>query len=231
MTTALCDTCVPTLVPVLAGSVAETPEAQAPPAERSAAENIRLAQQGDESAFEQIYKAHSRRVYGLCFRMTGNSSLAEDLTQDVFLQVFRKIQTFRGESAFSTWLYRLTVNVVLMRRRIKTLNETSLEARNEEEGESFTRRELGRVDPGVLGAVDRVNLKRALKQLPRGYRQMFILHDVMGYEHHEIAGALGCSIGNSKSQLHKARIRLRSILRSANSVRSRLRAMKIANRR
>jgi RNA polymerase sigma-70 factor, ECF subfamily len=149
MTTALCEPCVPTLVPVLPASVAETRQRHTPPAERSAAENVRLAQEGDESAFEQIYKAHSRRVYGLCFRMTGNSSLAEDLTQDVFLQVFRKIQTFRGESAFSTWLYRLAFNIVLMRRRIKTLNETSLEARNDEEGESFARRELGRVDLGV----------------------------------------------------------------------------------
>ena len=212
MTTALCEPCVPTLVPVLPASVAEKRQRRTAPAERSAAENVRLAKEGDASAFEQIYKAHSRRVYGLCFRMTGNSSLAEDLTQDVFLQVFRKIQTFRGESAFSTWLYRLAFNIVLMRRRIKTLNETSLEARNEEEGESFARRELGRVDLGVSGVVDRVNLKRALKRLPHGYRRIFILHDVMGYEHHEIAEALGCSVGNSKSQLHKARARLRTIL-------------------
>lgn len=227
MTTALCDTCSPALVPVLPVCAAEPRQIQAPPAERSAAENIRLAQQGDASAFEQIYKAHSRRVYGLCFRMTGNSSLAEDLTQDVFLQVFRKIQTFRGDSAFSTWLYRLAVNIVLMRRRIKTLNETSLEARNEEEGENFTRRELGRVDMGVSGVVERVNLKRALKQLPHGYRQIFILHDVMGYEHHEIAEALGCSVGNSKSQLHKARARLRAILGSAGRLRARSQAMEI----
>jgi RNA polymerase sigma-70 factor, ECF subfamily len=161
--------------------------------------------------------------------MTGNSSLAEDLTQDVFLQVFRKIQTFRAESAFSTWLYRLAVNIVLMRRRIKTLNETSLEARNEEEGESFTRRELGRIDMGVSGVVDRVNLKRALKQLPHGYRQIFILHDVMGYEHHEIAEALGCSVGNSKSQLHKARVRLRKILGGRGRERPRFQAVETAS--
>ena len=129
MTTALCEPCVPTLVRVSPAPVAEPRQRQSAPAEQSPAEIIRLAQEGDASAFEQIYKAHSRRVYGLCFRMTGNSSLAEDLTQDVFLQVFRKIQTFRAESAFSTWLYRLAVNIVLMRRRVKTLNETSLEAR------------------------------------------------------------------------------------------------------
>jgi len=214
MTTALCEPCIPTLAPVLPASIAEPRQRQTTPTERSAKEIIRLAQEGNAAAFEQIYKAHSRRVYGLCFRMTGNSSLAEDLTQDVFLQVFRKIQTFRGESAFSTWLYRLAVNIVLMRRRIKTLNETSLEARSEEDGENFTRREIGRVDTRVSGVVDRVNLKRALKQLPRGYRQIFILHDVMGYEHHEIAEALGCSVGNSKSQLHKARQRLRKILKN-----------------
>src|SRR6201984_3485645 len=136
MTTALCEPCVLTLVPVLPASVAEPRQRQTAPAERRAAAIIRLAQEGDASAFEQIYKAHSRRVYGLCFRMTGNSSLAEDLTQDVFLQVFRKIQTFRGESAFSTWLYRLAVNIVLMGRRIKTLKETSLEGGSETEGDA-----------------------------------------------------------------------------------------------
>jgi len=149
--------------------------------------------------------------------MTGNPTLAEDLTQDVFLQVFRKIQTFRAESAFSTWLYRLAVNIVLMRRRVKTLKETSLEAKSETEGDIFRRREMGRVDIRVSGVVDRLNLKRALRQLPRGYRQIFFLHDVLGYEHHEIAEALGCSIGNSKSQLHKARMRLRTILQSGRS--------------
>jgi len=183
-------------------------------AEQCKAETIRLAQGGDAAAFGEIYRTHSRRVYGLCFRMTGNPSLAEDLTQDVFLQVFRKIQTFRAESAFSTWLYRLAVNVVLMRRRVKKLNETSLETRGETEGEMIPRKETGRVDLRVSGVVDRVNLERALKHLPRGYRLIFILHDVMGYEHHEIAQALGCSVGNSKSQLHKARMRLRTILRN-----------------
>jgi RNA polymerase sigma-70 factor, ECF subfamily len=212
MTTALCEPCIQTLLPVLPSATEVSPERHIQASERSEAEAIRLAQGGDASAFEQIYKAHSRRVYGLCFRMTGNPTLAEDLTQDVFLQVFRKIQTFRAESAFSTWLYRLAVNIVLMRRRIKTLNETSLEARNEAEHESFQRREMGRVDLRLSGVVDRVNLKRALRQLPRGYRQIFLLHDVLGYEHHEIADALGCSIGNSKSQLHKARVRLRTIL-------------------
>jgi RNA polymerase sigma-70 factor (ECF subfamily) len=212
MPTALCELSIQKLVPVLPASTA-CRHRQTRPAEQSEGADIRLAQGGDAAAFERIYRTHSRRVYGLCFRMTGNPTLAEDLTQDIFLQVFRKIQTFRAESAFSTWLYRLAVNVVLMRRRVKTLNETSLEASKETESDTFPRREMGRVDLRVSGVVDRVNLRRALGQLPRGYRQIFLLHDVLGYEHHEIAETLRCSVGNSKSQLHKARMRLRTILR------------------
>ena len=216
MTTALCELSIQKLVPVLPASSGSR-QRPTRPAEQSEGENIRLAQGGDAAAFERLYRTHSGRVYGLCFRMTGNPTLAEDLTQDIFLQVFRKIQTFRAESAFSTWLYRIAVNVVLMRRRVKTLNETSLEARNETENDTFPRREMGRVDMRVSGVVDRVNLRRALGQLPRGYRQIFLLHDVLGYEHHEIAEALRCSVGNSKSQLHKARMRLLRILRRSSS--------------
>lgn len=149
--------------------------------------------------------------------MTNNPTLAEDLTQDIFLQVFRKIQTFRAESAFSTWLYRLAVNVVLMRRRVKRLSETPLESNNTE-NHIFRQKEIGKSDNRVSGVVDRVNLSRALTRLPRGYRQIFFLHDVLGYEHHEIAEALGCSVGNSKSQLHKARMRLRHFLINGASV-------------
>ena len=214
MTTVLCEPSVRSFVSILPSSTAGRHQTQLRPREYCDEETIRLAQRGNAAAFEMIYRAHSRRVYGLCFRMTGNPTLAEDLTQDIFLQVFRKIQTFRAESAFSTWLYRLAVNVVLMRRRVKSLKETSLDGKGETESDTFARREMGRVDMRVSGVVDRVNLKRALTQLPKGYRQIFLLHDVMGYEHHEIAEALGCSIGNSKSQLHKARMRLRTILRS-----------------
>lgn len=214
---ALCDTSAGRLMPSVAGSPTLAREGQMPAGESSEGEIIRFAQEGDEAAFEHLYRTHCRRIHALCYRMTGNPTLAEDLTQEVFLQVFRKIGTFRAESAFSTWLYRLAVNIVLMRRRIKTLNETPLEPRSESESDTLPRRELGRPDQRVVGVVDRVNLKRALRQLPRGYRQIFLLHDVMGYEHHEIAEALGCSIGNSKSQLHKARMRLRTILRNGNS--------------
>lgn len=185
-------------------------------ADLSEAEAIRLAQQGDAAAFERIYRLHSRRVYALCLRMVGNPAEAEDLAQDAFLQLFRKIQTFRGESAFSTWLHRMSVNVVLMKLRKKTLPETSLEEFTEPDEESGgPKRDVGAADPAMLGSVDRVHLERAVEQLPPGYKQIFVLHDVQGYEHNEIAGIMGCSIGNSKSQLHKARMRLRELLQEA----------------
>ena len=178
--------------------------------------SIRLAQQGDAAAFERLYRLHSRRVYSLCLRMVGNTAEAEDLTQEAFLQLFRKIATFRGESAFSTWLHRLAVNVVLMKLRKKSGKETSLEQVTEPDEESGTpRRDFGTIDLRLSGSLDRVNLQRAVDQLPPGYKAAFILHDVQGYEHNEIAEMLGCSIGNSKSQLHKARMRLRDLLQEA----------------
>jgi RNA polymerase sigma-70 factor, ECF subfamily len=180
------------------------------------AEVIRLAQLGDAAAFERLYQLHSRRVYSLCLRMVGNTAEAEDLTQEAFLQLFRKIATFRGESAFSTWLHRLAVNVVLMRLRKKSAVETSLEEVTEPDEESGgPRRDFGGPDLRLTGSIDRVNLQRAVEQLPPGYKAVFVLHDVQGYEHNEIADIMGCSIGNSKSQLHKARMRLRGLLQEA----------------
>ncbi|HVB32996.1 MAG TPA: sigma-70 family RNA polymerase sigma factor [Patescibacteria group bacterium] len=184
--------------------------------ELAEADAIRLAQRGDAGAFERLYRLHSRRVYSLCLRMVGNPAAAEDLAQEAFLQLFRKIQTFRGESAFSTWLHRLTVNVVLMRLRRRNVMETSLNELAEQDEESGAApREIGAADPKLSGSVDRVNLDRAVSQLPPGYRAVFLLHDVEGYEHNEIADMMGCSIGNSKSQLHKARTRLRELLQEA----------------
>jgi RNA polymerase sigma-70 factor (ECF subfamily) len=212
-------TWVQELVPAVRGSASPAYRRRVPLAEQTEMEIIRLAQAGNAQAFEHLYAEHSRRVYAICLRMTANPSLAEDLTQEAFLQVFRKIHTFRAESAFSTWLHRLAVNIVLMRRRVKRLNEAPLDATYEMDGETMPAREVGSVDSGVSGLVDRLNLQRALGQLPRGYRRAFVLHDVLGYEHHEIAQALGCSIGTSKSQLHKARMRLRQILRSATRTR------------
>jgi len=177
------------------------------------AEAIRLAQEGDGTGFERLYQLHSRRVYSLCFRMVGNTAEAEDLTQEAFLQLFRKIGTFRGESAFSTWLHRLAVNVVLMKLRKKSGKEASLDELTEPDEEAGTAgRDFGGPDLKLSGSLDRVNLQRAIEQLPPGYKTAFVLHDVQGYEHNEIAEIMGCSIGNSKSQLHKARMRLRELL-------------------
>jgi RNA polymerase sigma-70 factor (ECF subfamily) len=176
-------------------------------------ETIRLAQAGDGAAFETIYQLHSRRVYALCLRMVGDPVEAEDLTQEAFLQLFRKIHTFRGESAFSSWLHRLTANIVLMRFRKKRLIAVSLDemTRPDEERERPII-EFGAPDLRLIGVFDRVNLQTAVEQLPEGYKSMFLLHDVQGFEHNEIAAMLGCSVGNSKSQLHKARKRLRELL-------------------
>jgi RNA polymerase sigma-70 factor (ECF subfamily) len=146
--------------------------------------------------------------------MTGNTAEAEDLAQEAFLQLFRKIGTFRGESAFSTWLHRLSVNVVLMHLRRKSLPETPLEDYTEPAQEDGPRREIGARDQTLAGSIDRVNLERAIERLPPGYRTIFVLHDMEGYEHNEIAKMMGCSIGNSKSQLHKARMKLRDILQT-----------------
>jgi RNA polymerase sigma-70 factor (ECF subfamily) len=182
---------------------------------------IRLAQQGDPAAFETIYHLHARRVYALCLRMLGDPVEAEDLAQEAFLQLFRKIQTFRGESAFSSWLHRLTANVVLMSFRRRKPPTTSLdEVIQSDEDNERPRLELGGPDLRLSGLCDRINLQAAVQRLPEGYRVMFLLHDVHGYEHNEIARLLGCSIGNSKSQLHKARKRLRELLQRMTRYRS-----------
>ena len=186
---------------------------QLKPDNASLNELIRRAQQGDAEAFEAIYRLHSQRVYALCLRMLGNPTEAEDLAQEAFLQLFRKIHTFRGESAFSSWLHRLTANVVLMSFRKKRPLATSLDEviRTDEES-GLPHKEIGVTDLRLSGVFDRVNLQTAIEQLPEGYKSMFILHDLHGYEHNEIAEILGCSVGNSKSQLHKARKRLRELL-------------------
>ncbi|TAN22464.1 MAG: RNA polymerase sigma factor [Acidobacteria bacterium] len=182
------------------------------PEDWSEADAIDYAKGGCAPAFEFLYHMHKRRVYSLCLRMTGNTAEAEDLAQEAFLQLFRKIGTFRGESAFSTWLHRLSVNVVLMHLRRKNLPETPLEEFIEPAHEDGPKREIGARDQNLAGSIDRVNLERAIERLPPGYRTIFVLHDMEGYEHNEIAAMMGCSIGNSKSQLHKARMKLRDLL-------------------
>ena len=189
---------------------------QTKPPESTDADIVRRAQQGDAFAFERIYRLHSRKVHALCLRMAGDPTEAEDLTQDVFLQLFRKIGSFRGESAFSTWLHRMSVNIVLMRFRRKPIAETSVDAfTNPEEEFSTPPMEFGRPDLRLIGVIDRITLQAAINELAPGRRAMFILHYVQGYQHNEIAEIFGCSVGNSKSQVHKARVRLRELLQKS----------------
>lgn len=176
-------------------------------------ELISRAQEGDQEACATIFDLHRRRVYSTCLLMTKNVSDAEDLMQDAFIQIFRGIRSFRGDSAFSTWIYRVVVNTVLMTRRKRHLREVSLDEPVNVEHTAVPR-EFGKNDNKLMGAIDRVALNRAAKELPEGCRAIFILHEVEGYEHHEIAEQLSCSVGNSKSQLHKARVKMRKLLAS-----------------
>jgi len=172
----------------------------------------RAAGQGDMTAFEELYKRHNHRVYSLCLRMTANTSEAEDLAQEAFIQLFRKIGSFRGESAFTTWLHRLTVNQVLMHFRKSSVK---LE-RTTEEGDTPEQVVHGTQNPNTMPVVDRIALDKAIAQLPPGYREVFVLHDVEGHQHEEIARMLGVAAGTSKSQLHKARMKLRRLLKAQN---------------
>lgn len=169
----------------------------------------RVAANGNMVAFEEIYKRHHRRVYSICLRMLQNASEAEDLTQDVFIQLYRKIGSFRGDSAFTTWLHRMTVNQVLMHFRKRTVKYEKVT----EEGETPDQVVTGSVNPEKMQIVDKIALENAIAQLPDGYKNVFVLHDVEGYEHEEVARILGCSVGTSKSQLHKARLKLQKLLR------------------
>jgi RNA polymerase sigma-70 factor (ECF subfamily) len=188
-----------------------------PPSEESRkntpeASLVQRAQRGDEEAFATLYQVHKKRVYSVCLQMTKDVADAEDLTQEAFLQVFRSVNSFRGDSALSTWLYRIAVNTVLMKlRRRKAPPLVSLDEPLSAESPSL-KREVGKADPALSGAIDRIALRRAVEELPAGCRQIFDLHEVEGYQHHEIAEILQCSIGNSKSQLHKAKLKMRDVL-------------------
>jgi RNA polymerase sigma-70 factor (ECF subfamily) len=171
---------------------------------------------GDMEAFEELYKLHYRRVYCLCLRMTANASEAEDLTQDVFIHVFRKIGGFRGEATFTTWLHRLTVNQVLMHFRRNKKRKTQ----SSDDVEAASEPPSGAEMAGRMPVHDQIALADALAKLSPGYRTVLILHDVEGYEHEEIARQLGCATGTSKSQLHKARMRLRKLLNARPTSRS-----------
>lgn len=180
--------------------------------EKPEASDYELAQKsaaGDLAAFEELYRRHFRRVYALALRMTAHPQEAEDLAQETFIQLFKKIGSFRGDSAFTTWLHRMTVNQVLMhfRRRKSRPEFTS------EEGETPDQIVKGTENQNRMPVVDRIVLEDAIAKLPPGYRSVFVLHDVEGYEHNEVAEMLGISEGTSKSQLHKARLKLRNLIR------------------
>lgn len=202
--------------PLLMANVTPSPALpvlQRPPALTGEADVLGRAQAGDHQAFAQLYSLHKRRIYSLCLRMVGNVAEAEDLTQEAFLQLHRKIATFRGDSAFSTWLHRLAVNIVLMHLRKKGLSQVSLDEAMEPAPDEGPGRSFGAPDLTLSGTIDRLALQGAIDSLPAGYRLIFVLHDMEGYEHNEIAALLDCSVGNSKSQLHKARLKLRDALR------------------
>jgi len=172
---------------------------------------VQRAQRGDEQAFATLYQLHNKLVYSVCLRMAKDVADAEDLTQEAFIQVFRNLNSFRGGSAFSTWLYRIAVNTVLMKLRRKSPPVLSLDAPVSRDWPSL-KREVEKEDLNLRGAIDRIVLRHVIEELPRGCRQIFELHEVEGYEHHEIAELLQCSIGNSKSQLHKAKMKMRELL-------------------
>ncbi|CAN5764628.1 RNA polymerase sigma factor [soil metagenome] len=184
--------------------------AKAEAAPRSDHSLAKAAGEGDLTAFEELYQRHNRRVYSICLRMTRNESQAEDLAQEAFIQLFRKMSSFRGDSAFTTWLHRLTVNQCLMHFRKSSVK---LE-RTTEEGETPVQTVRGTENPNRMPVLDRISLDKAIAQLPPGYHRVFLLHDVEGYEHEEIAKILGVAVGTSKSQLHKARMKLRGLLKN-----------------
>jgi RNA polymerase sigma-70 factor, ECF subfamily len=178
-------------------------------------ELIQQIKAGDSQAFSLLYETHKRRVFSLCFSMLRDYELAEDVTHDTFLFAFRRLNSFRRDSAFSTWLHRIAVNSVLMHirhRKSRISSELSIDEMNSIEDES--RSELvGAEDKWLESSIDRIELLKAIDELPPGYRIVVVLHDVEGYNHEEIAGMLGCSVGTTKSQLHKARLKMRSLLR------------------
>jgi RNA polymerase sigma-70 factor, ECF subfamily len=173
---------------------------------------VHRAQEGDDDAFATLFERHKKRIYSVCLLMTKDVAEAEDLTQEAFLQAFRTIRTFRGDAAFSTWLYRIAINTVLMKlRRHKSKALLSLSQPVSPESPSLSL-DIGMPDMRLSGTIDRIALLRALEELPNGCKTIFSLHEIEGYQHQEIAALLHCSIGNSKSQLHKAKLKMRDLL-------------------
>lgn len=181
--------------------------AENPPAAESgptADLTVRRAQEGDTAAFEALYRQHVGRVYALCLRMCGDSVRATELTQDVFVRAWQRLGSFQGKSAFGTWLHRLAVNVVLGERRSEGVRVHRIYSTDEPEKFDAPTRSA---DPGTS-----MDLERAIAQLPPGARAVFVLHDVEGYKHEEIAEMQGSAVGTCKAQLHRARRLLREAL-------------------
>jgi len=170
--------------------------------------DVARAAAGDRSAFERVYRDHVNRVFSLCARMVSDRARAEELTQDVFVRAWEKLHLFRGESSFGTWLHRLTVNVVLNARKVEGRQRSRYEESDDEAGMDSL--------PGVVGMPlapgDLLDLEEAITRLPPGARRVFVLHDVEGYKHEEIAEMLGVTSGATKAQLHRARLLLREAL-------------------
>lgn len=175
-------------------------------------EDLALAERcrrGDFEAFEALYRAHASRLFSLAVRMLGNQHDAEDMLQEIFLAAHRKLQSYRGDSRLSTWLFRLATNLCLDHLRSKAARMTQATSSLDDDNA----REPASPSPGpVVGTVQQIDLERAVARLPQGCRAAFLLHDVEGFEHREVASMLGISEGTSKSQVHKARIKLRRFL-------------------
>ena len=170
--------------------------------------DVALATGGDRRAFERLYRQHVNRIYSLCARMVADRGRAEELTQDVFVRAWEKLELFRGESSFGTWLHRLAVNVVLNARKMDGRQQARMAGTDEDDGMDAL--------PGTLGSPlppgDLLDLEQAIAALPPGARRVFVLHDVEGYKHEEIADQLGVTTGATKAQLHRARMLLREAL-------------------
>jgi len=176
----------------------------------------RPARESNVEAFAELFNSNRAKVYALCLRMTGNPAESEDLAQEAFLQAFRKLDSFRGASALSTWLYRVAINTVLMHFRTQGRRRRSRD-QPASAGTGNLEREYGDVDKVLTSSVDRIALSRAMKQLPVGCRTIFTLYEIEGYGHQEIARIQSCTVGNSKSQLHRAKTKLRELLGFRNA--------------
>ena len=169
--------------------------------------DVLLAAGGDRKAFERLYRSHVNRVFTLCTRMCGSRVRGEELTQDVFVRAWEKLPQFRGDAQFSTWIHRVAVNIVLTDRKNEARNRKRMVEDEPEKGE--TPLQKASVTPGYG---DRMDITAAMEQLPKGARQIFVLHDIEGYKHEEIAEMCGITAGGSKAQLHRARLLLREAL-------------------